>query len=102
MGKIFIFLALSLSSSYSLDVQNRTTLHKQNISSEVILEFVSDGVYDLKVTLENSVKTFRLVKEKKDIEVLIAEDEEVINRIEDEVRKIVVFHQAILCLIFLT
>ena len=89
MEKIFIFIALTSSSSYCLELQNRTDSHTQSISSEIILEFVSDGVYDLKVTLEDSVETFRLVKEKKDIEVLIAEDQEVINRIEHEVRKIV-------------
>ena len=100
MEKILIFLALSSSSSYCFKVENRTTLHIQNTSSEVNLEFVSDGIYDLKVTLGDSVKTFRLVKVKKDIEVLIAEDKELIKRIEHEVRKMVAFHQAILCLIF--
>ena len=104
MQKIFIFLAICLFvTSDGLDVQNRSIGIKEedkNTTSEVILEFISDGVYNLKVKLKDSIQEFRLVKEKKDIEVLIAEDEEVINRIEHEVRKMVAFHQAILCLIF--
>ena len=91
MQKIFIFLAICLFvTSDGLDVQNRSIGIKKedkNTVSEVILEFISDGVYNLEVKIKDSIKDFRLVKEKKDIKVLIAEDEEVINRIDDEVRK---------------
>ena len=90
MLKILIFLAICSYPTNGLNVQNRSIGIKEedkNTTSEVILKFISDGVYNFEVKLKDSIQEFRLVKEKKDIEVLIAEDEEVINRIEDEVRK---------------
>ena len=87
MKKALVFLQFCLFSTNCLKVDEKATEQTEKITSEVTLELVNENVYKLKVKIEDRVEQYRLVRENNNVEVLIAEDDNVLTKMGPTVRK---------------
>ena len=87
MKKAIFFLQFCLFSTNCLKVDEKATEQTEKITSEVTLELVNENLYKLKVKIEERVEQYRLVRENNNVEVLIAEDDNVLTKMGPTVRK---------------
>ena len=88
MKKALFFLQFCLFSINCLNVDKKATEETEKKTSEVTLELVNENVYKLTVNIEDKIEHYRLVRENNNVEVLIAEEDDIITKIGPTVRKI--------------
>ena len=85
MQKILFFLQVFVFQLDSLNINRRETEARK--PPDITLELVEEDTYKLKVNVGGTVNIFTLVKENKNVEVLVAEDNDVIKKVDPEVSK---------------
>ena len=88
MKKTLFFLQACLLGTNCLNVDEKATAKSEKKTSEVTLELVNENVYKLKVNIEDKIEHYRLVRENNNVEVLIAEEDDVITKMGPTVRQI--------------